>query len=250
MRIATPLGGAGQRLDEFALRLGDDLLRAELAEVCGTDVEHDTDPRRGDAGQGRDVPGAPRRLLEDEEASGFGGAQRGPGVAEFVVERAGRGDDLTERCEHGGDHVLRGRLARRTGDTDNGEAGAGERVHHGAGELREAGEHGRAGSVAVVFEREGVGLGRRNRRHDDRGHTHRPCGQDRHRTGGDGGRGVIVAVRARTGQRQEQATGTDPSRVELDGTGHLGGRIVDVVQGAPDDLRDPSQCHRDHALPP
>ena len=28
------------------------------------------------------------------------------------------------------------------------------------------------------------------------------------------------------------------------------GRIVDVVQGAPDDLRDPSQCHRDHALPP
>ena len=43
----------GQRLDELALRLRDRLPRAELAEVCAADVEHDPDPGRGDLGEVR-----------------------------------------------------------------------------------------------------------------------------------------------------------------------------------------------------
>ena len=53
------------------------------------------------------------------------GAQRGPGVAELVVERAGRGDGRAGRLEQVRGEVLGRRLARRAGDADDGQAPGG-----------------------------------------------------------------------------------------------------------------------------
>ena len=60
--------------------------------------------------------------LEDEVAGLARGAQRGPGVAELVVERAGRRDGRAQRLQQVRDEVLGRRLARRAGDADDGAA--------------------------------------------------------------------------------------------------------------------------------
>ena len=118
-----PVGG--QRLHQLALRRGDRLRRAELAQVRAPDVEHHPDPRLRDAAQrgdvararGRTAPapgggwsasarsavqGRPSSLLNDP-----GGATVGPSGARTAAEQ-----------------VLRRGLAGAAGDPDDRQAGS------------------------------------------------------------------------------------------------------------------------------
>ena len=91
-----------QRLDELALRRGDRLARAELAEMRAADVEHRADLWRRDPGQVRDVPDAACAEFENEEPGVGVGLEHRVRQAEFVVGRAGRRDRRAEFTRAGG----------------------------------------------------------------------------------------------------------------------------------------------------
>ena len=87
----------------------------------------------------------------------------------------------------------------------------------------------------------------------DGGHPDRPRRQHRDRTGGHRGRGEVVAVGPRTGQRQEQPAGSHCARIEFDGAGDarrggVGGR--DVGELTADDVGDLGEGQIDHARDP
>ena len=112
-----------QCLHQLALRLGDRLRRAELAQVRTPDVEHHPDPRLRDVAQRGDVAASASGELQHQVAGAGVGTQCRPGQAQLVVERPGRGDGRAERGEDRGQQVLRRGLAGAAGDADDGEAG-------------------------------------------------------------------------------------------------------------------------------
>ena len=108
-----------QRLDQLALRLGDGLDRAELADVRRADVEHGADPRRRDLAQVAHVAAAARAQLEHQKAGRLGRLQHRVRVAELVVERTGRGHRRADARHELRDEVLGRRLAARPGQADH-----------------------------------------------------------------------------------------------------------------------------------
>jgi transcription termination factor Rho len=93
-----------------------------MAATSGSsDVEHDTDVWRRDLGEEADVADAARTGFQHEVSRVRRRAQHRVRVAEFVVERARRCDGRSQPAQDLLDQVLGRRLARRSGDADDGE---------------------------------------------------------------------------------------------------------------------------------
>ena len=153
-----------------------------------------------------------------------GGPQHRPGVAQFVVERAGRRDDLAERGEHRGQQILGGRLARRPRDTDDRQPARHQLGGDGGGQLGERAQHRRTRAVRVVLEHAGTrisfGANVVPRGHHDGRDADRSGGQHRHRARRHRGGRVVVPVGTRARQGEEQPARRHRAGVELDGAGH------------------------------
>jgi hypothetical protein len=217
-------GAAGcQPLHELALGLGDGRAGPEVAEVGLADVGDDGDVGRGQAGERGDVAGAAGAHLKDEEPGGRAGAQHGERHAEFVVERAGRGDGRRGAREHGRQQVLGAGLAPGAGQPGDGQPVA-QPGHDVGGERLQR------------------GLGVRD---DDGGQRRGPGAEYGHRAGPGGLDGVVVAVGVLAGEGDEKAARLGLSAVEHGRRGHRHGTVaLDRPAGDRGDL---AEAERDHA---
>ena len=191
----------------------------------------------------------PRRHFQHQKIGLLGGPQHRPGQAEFVVERPGRCHHLTQGAQDRRDEILGRRLARRSGDSDDAQPAVGQVGGHHGGESGQCAQHGGAGTVAVVLEHSGLGIGCHRRWDHDGRYADRSGRQHGDRAGGHGGGGEVMAVGIGSGQRQEQPAGDDGPRIELDRPGHQRRRRlgrVDIGQPAADDVGDLGHGQSDH----
>ncbi len=212
-----------QGRDQLALGLGDvGGPRSHALDVRAADVEHQPDQGRRDAGQVRQVALAARAHLQHQVAGAGVGPQHGERQPELVVERAVGGDRRRVPFEHLGQQVLGGGLAHRAGQADHDRADAAEHV---PGQQAER-------DLDVLDHQ--------------RGHADGPGGEHGDRAGRDGDARVVVPVHPSAGRRGEEAAGDHLARVDRRRRRHQRPRIVHVVRGRADDLRDLLQRHGDH----
>ncbi len=163
------VAAVGHVPQDLQLFLQHALQRAELLQVALAHGGDDRDVGAGDPGEGRDLAGLVGAQLEDHDLGVVGDGEEREGHPDAVVQVALGGVDPARRREGRRRHVLRGGLARRSGDGDDGRlqglpAMCGETAegHEGvvdgvqSGRRREAGggvrHHGAQGATG-----EGVG---------------------------------------------------------------------------------------------
>ena len=174
----------GQRLHELALRRGDGINTPEYTDMRQTNIEHGSHLRSGDGGEMRDVPQAPRAVLQDEVASVRTTLQHAQRQAYLAVVGRRRGHGRGQLREHRAEKVLGARLATRARDADD--------AH-----FRKPAEHDRREPAQ-----------RRQRVvNDDVRHVDRLRDHDASRAGLDGLPRKGVSVDVIPGQRDEQGAG-------------------------------------------
>ena len=214
---------AGTACGSSAFVCRDGLAGAELAEVGGADVEHHRDRRRRDRGQCGDVAGMPRRHLQHQVVGG----RRWPaapstGCPSSLLNEPGGATTSPSGAQHRGDQILGRRLARRAGDADDRQPARRpvRRPPRAASRASAASTAAPEPSVSCSSTPGRAASASRRRRSTTIAGT--PTGRaasTADRTRGHRRRGEVVAVGARTGQRQEQTAGRHRPRVELDGAG-------------------------------
>ena len=113
-------GASGkQSLHDFAFRLCDAFAGAEFSKVSDADLQYDCRVRRCDTGQSRDFADMAGTHLSHEEPGVLIDPQRSERQADLIVERSHRSHGRTYGGKQGGEQILGGGLAHRTGQSDD-----------------------------------------------------------------------------------------------------------------------------------
>ena len=113
-------GASGkQSLHDFAFRLCDAFAGAEFSKVSDADLQYDCRVRRCDTGQSRDFADMAGTHLSHEEPGVLIDPQRSERQADLIVERSHRSHGRAYGGKQGGEQILGGGLAHRTGQSDD-----------------------------------------------------------------------------------------------------------------------------------